>query len=289
MSCCSSSRDRKILNSRLNEYLNRKRRGKLRLPRKFLDLQTAMSKMSFAQIRQFAYLVTPERAVDHTIPKSVVDTIRLALPGYIWTVPGKTWDIANRVGTHRLGKEEWPRISRSLWPSTPSFVEMIEQSRRGKTPSGLWKPTAIKDSMQAFHVQDFPTVATRIVRQNIFGIRETVSVPDKFLNWFRRRGNILFLTVRHILPIGLVRFLLGQWIRNPFNLWLKVNCRFRHYLKLLKPPKWVVNLPTDWTFQFIGEVGVATLEPFNTEIDDEDSLLFAELMSSVRRNQAHPK
>jgi len=47
---------------------------------------------------------------------------------------------------------------------------------------------------------------------------------------------MLFLTVRYDVPIGLVRLLIGQWIRNPFSLWLRVNCRFKYYLKLHEPP-----------------------------------------------------
>lgn len=80
-------------------------------------------------------------------------------------------------------------------------------------------------------VHENHVLATRIVANNIVGIRSSVEVPRKFLGYFRYRQNFLILTVQHNLPIGLVRFLLGQWCVAPYSLWLRRAVLFKKFLK----------------------------------------------------------
>jgi hypothetical protein len=91
-------------------------------------------------------------------------------------------------------------------------------------------------------------LATRIVSSQIVGIRSSVEVPRKFLKYFRYRQNFLILVGRHALPAGLVRFLLGQWCKAPYSLWLRRAVLLRTFLKkvpisLLKAGRaWLTNL-----------------------------------------------
>lgn len=235
---CSSPDDRIFLYRRLNSYLNGRRRGSFKLPARFNELRTYVSGLTKGQVRGLVYLVRPSPPVERPLPKWAFDRVREAMPATLWSTVQMSFDsCARTVDTNRLSKRDVPRSAGALWPSSPSFTEMLEISRRGKTCSGLWKPkVSYKTHLSARDVKDSPKIATRIVTNNIVGIRPHVSVPPKFLRWFRYRDGILFLTVRYNVPIGLVRFLLGQWIRNPFNLWLRVNCRFKYYLKLQEPP-----------------------------------------------------
>lgn len=161
-------------------------------------------------------------------------------------------------------------------------------SRRGITASGLWKPTfGLKDHLSARDLRDCPQIATRIVTNNIIGVRPQVSVPAKFLRWFRYRDGILFLTVRYNVPIGLVRFLLGQWVRNPFSLWLRVNCRFKHYLKLHKPLEKssdpvLSDAESDSDNRQESSVGSAHLTPFVASTE-EDQAFHDELAAMLAR------
>jgi hypothetical protein len=74
-------------------------------------------------------------------------------------------------------------------------------------------------------------LATRIVSNNVVGIRSSVEVPKKFLKYFRYRQNFLILTVNYALPIGLVRFLLGQWCVAPYSLWLRRAVLLKKFLR----------------------------------------------------------
>jgi len=255
--CCTSRKDRNFLISRLTSFVNRTRRGGLSLPPRFRTLEARLSNWTRGEIRQLMYAVRPDASADHRLSKSMVDTIRRDFPGMIWTTTNQINSMANRVDIHRLGKRQYPRISRSIWPSTPTISEVVGMARCGISTRGLWKvPIGRNGRMELRHVRDCPAVATRIVSDNIIGIRDCVSVPPAFRLWFRQRAGMLFLCVRHKLPIGLVRFLISQWITNPFSLWLKVNCRIKQYLKLYDSPKWVVGSPSNWFYQSNGRLGL---------------------------------
>jgi hypothetical protein len=80
-------------------------------------------------------------------------------------------------------------------------------------------------------VSENPHLAKRIVANAIVGIRSSTEVPEKFRKYFRYRWNFLILTVNYALPIGLVRFLLGQWCVKPSSLWLRRAVSFKKFLK----------------------------------------------------------
>jgi hypothetical protein len=262
---CADRRDRNVLIGRLNYYLNGRRRGKLNLPSRFQKLEDALRNETRGVIRQMMYTVKPEASADHRAPSSVVSAVRAIAPGHVWTSTNLVRTMVNRVDTHRFDKKRWPRGSRSAWPSTPSISEMVAMARCGYTTSGLKKVNIGRsDHMKPRHVQEDLAVATRIVSNNIIGIRDCITIPAPFRHWFRAHSGILFLVVRYNLPAGLVRYLIGQWIKNPFSLWLSVNCRFKQYLKLLDAPKWVVGDPCNWFYQLNGRLeprrGSKTLE-----------------------------
>lgn len=225
--------ERKFLTGRIHAYAFGLRRGNFKLPSRFSDLVGEISKLARSELREMLFRVKPDLAVDCAALRSTFDYANRVLTRSIWRPSSNLLDdCARRVDTHRLDQRSWPRNPRQVWPSTPSVTELIAMSRRGISTSGLWTPPClVKDHAR---VQDLSTdlgLATRIVSQNIVGIRSTVSVPRKFLPWFRYRSGILFLTVRSSIPAGLVRLLLREWIVGPYNLWLRVNCRLKYYLR----------------------------------------------------------
>lgn len=231
---CGSEEERIFLHRRIRSYLFNGRRGRFRLPSRFRDLEAEVLKMTKSQLREVLFSVRPDRVLDCELSSFTVGLAESVLPNCIWRPPKQSLDaLARRVDTPRLAKRDWPRNPRSLWPSFPSISEMAAMSLQGKTCTGLWRPRLTTPNCLSWkHVRDSRTTATRIVRQNIVGIRSTVSVPGQFLPWFRYRYGFLILSVRHRIPIGLVRFLLGQWKTCPYNLWLQVPCRLKYYLRL---------------------------------------------------------
>jgi len=235
---CRSEEERKFLIGRVRNYAFSHRRGNLKLPLKFRDFLAEVSKFTKSKLREVIYKVKPGLSVECRMLRSTFDFANRVLTRRIWRLSGSlAEDCARRVDTHRLNKRDWPRNPRSLWPSSPSLTEVIAMSRSGKVPYGIWTPPKLViDHPRLRDVSDNLRLATRIVSQNVVGIRSTVTVPRKFLPWFRYRSGILFLTVRYAIPAGLVRFLLGHWKRNPFNLWLNANCHLKHYLRLTRNP-----------------------------------------------------
>lgn len=141
-----------------------------------------------------------------------------------------------RLAVKPLESERWPSDPLGpSWPSFPSITEWMEMLRRGLDP--FRSEEVIPPGHAGFtrvsrgELHDNHVLATRIVSNNIVGIRSTIKVPRKFLKYFRYRQNFLILTVRHNLPIGLVRFLLGRWIKAPYSLWLRRAVLLKSYLR----------------------------------------------------------
>lgn len=231
---CRSEEERIFLIGRIRRYAFGRRRGKLSLPSRFSDLVDEVSNSSKAQIRQMIFEVKPEISVESRLKQSTFDYANRVLPRCIWRFSGSiSEDCARRVDVHRLAKKDWPRSARSLWPSSPSVSELIGMSRAGKVPVPLMRyPKVVLDPPTVRDLSFDLKLATRIVSDNVIGIRSSVFVPRMYHSWFRYRDGILFLTVRYSIPAGLVRFLLGEWKKCPFNLWLKVNCRLKYYLRI---------------------------------------------------------
>jgi len=122
------------------------------------------------------------------------------------------------------------------WPSFPSIPEWMEMLRKGLDPFGRAElELPLGDSgytrVSRGEVHSNYVLATRIVSNVIVGIRSCVEIPAKFRGHFRYRQNFLILTGHYALPIGLVRFLLGQWCKSPFSLWLRRQCTLKQYLR----------------------------------------------------------
>lgn len=227
-------RDRKILYSRLNQYLNGPRRGRLRLPANFPPEVRRLSDMSKAHIRRSQFWVKPKTEFFHRLPRSAEKYLRQMAPGKIWTSMGNVpIQKANSVAVKRLNKSYVPRVSRSSWPSCPSFSEMMYMSRSGigNPVHDNFRNLKVRNHLVPRDIHDNRDLATRIVRRQIVGIRYEMEVPRKFLKYFRYRDGFLILSVRHCLPIGLVRFLLSQWITCFTSLWLVEPVRFKIFLK----------------------------------------------------------
>lgn len=226
--------DRNILFQRVSAYLRAKRGGRLRLPLHFPPEVKRLCELSKAQLAQCVYRFNANDTLQHRVKRSVLEHAKRVIPGGIWSrQSGADSHWANVAGSHRLRKTDWPRSTRSLWPSTPSVFELLEMSRKGVLHLGRddTPRPRVENALSRQLVSDNIRLATDIVAKYIVGIRSSVEIPEKFLRYFRYRDGFLILTVRWSLPPGLVRKLLSQWILAPFNLWLKDNCSFRNFLK----------------------------------------------------------
>lgn len=265
MQALPRSGDRIVLFNRIRFFLSdRRRRGRLRLPAYFPREVLRLRELTKRQLASTVYWVKPNTSVSQRLSKTLFDHIRRGFPGILWNSPRKVLEhMANAVGTLRLRKTDWPGISRYRWPSTPTFSEMLAMSRRGYSVHGLDRVRiVVKGHITYKQVQDDLRLATKIVSKNIIGIRSSCTVPAKFLRWFRYRNGFLILSVRYRLPSGLVRFLIAQWLRCPYSLWLKEPCPFKIFLNR--------HTPTD----YVREVVVSPALPLqqSAEPQEESSL-----------------
>jgi len=232
-----SEADRVKLVRRIRTFVYSRRRGKLRLPRHFPQEVLRLSELTKRQLRDMLYWVKPNQAIECRMDHATFDRIARDFPGILWNAPKKVLGhIGNLVGVNRLGLQDWPRRSRGAWPSTPSITELTEMSRLGLVSPGLDNNRiTVHNCITSRQMSDDIRLATRVVKANIVGIRSTVKVQEEFLPNFRYRRGFLILTNRYCIPAGLVRYLLSQWKRNPFNLWLKENCRLKIFLSRHTP------------------------------------------------------
>lgn len=77
-----------------------------------------------------------------------------------------------------------------------------------------------------------------ILRENLLGIRMGADVPSKYFGYFRRRWGFLILTSGR-LPTGLIRYLIGKWLTDPYSLWLAERKGLRQFLRSL--PETIVS------------------------------------------------
>jgi hypothetical protein len=227
--------DRELLSRRLRSFLTSRRRGNLKLPARFPRELDALTKMTKSQLRARMFRVTPRTSLYHHVSRDVVRWSAQVIPGGIWSRCSKVdHHMANVVGAARLGKTQWPRITRNEWPSTPTVSELLEMSRRGVKHHGMRKPSyTVPNCATRKLLSDDIRAATKVVSKNILGIRSSEEVPRSYLKYFRYRDGFLILTVRWCMPAGLVRFLLARWQIAPTSLWLVENCRLKYYLRTL--------------------------------------------------------
>ncbi|BCH36645.1 hypothetical protein [Aspergillus lentulus narnavirus 1] len=139
----------------------------------------------------------------------------------------------NVQGTYRLDPGSWPRdeINRPLWPSSPTLNEWLEMVRQGDSPCDKGRPSGKTVRVSRSEQASNALLTKRICTRHIIGIRSDVEVPQKFLGYFRYRQGFLILTAPYSLPIGLARWLVGLWCRDPHSLWLEWFGTLKQYLR----------------------------------------------------------
>lgn len=227
--------DRNLLRQRLSVRLNGARRGRLRLPLHFPREVRSLTELTKSQLREATSPLPVGGSINYRIPDSVVNYVHQVLPGgHVRTVREDhfvhTWQKAK---SKTLPYSDWPRLEmRPAWPSSPTVPELLEMSRRGITSRPIQQ--SAYPAKYRIHLSEYNSNAVlraKIIATNVVGIRSDVKVPTKWLSYFRYRLNFLILTNSYKMPIGLVRFLTGQWARNPHNLWLQDKTSFKMFLK----------------------------------------------------------
>jgi len=246
----TSRSDRALLVRRLTLKLTGARRGRLRLPDHFPEVVRRLSDMTNSQLRDTVHWVKPNDGVNYLLNKQVVNYIHQVMPGgYIRTVnTNPRVHVRQQAAVRPLPASDWPRLeTRAAWPSSPTVVELLAMSRRGLTPLPL-----IKSATPAFHristayFNSNVELRAKVISHQIVGIRSDIEVPRRFLGYFGYRWGFLILTSRYSLPAGLVRFLTGQWIRNPHNLWLREKYSFKRFLKKTDFRTFCSPIPGPW-------------------------------------------
>jgi len=227
--------DRELLSARLSAKITGARRGRLYLPSYFPAEVRALSNMTTSQLRNSVYWFKASDGARYRLKKSTVNFIhQIKIDGYIRTGYGSS-SVHKRQSelSKILPESDWPRLgTRAAWPSSPTFVEMLAMSRRGHTPLPVNRGSCrASRPITLAHFNSSAEVRAQIVSRQIVGIRSDVKVPEKYLGHFRYRWGFLILTGAYRMPIGLVRFLTGQWIRNLHNLWLREKTPFKKFLK----------------------------------------------------------
>jgi len=242
--------DRALLRTRLLNKLTGRRRGRLYLPQHFPREAHALSELTTGQLRNSVYRFKACDSARYTIDDRVRNFVHRVFPdGQIRTVSGNfTAHFRQSRIAKRLPESDWPRLgTRPAWPSSPSLVEVMTMGRSGKVPEPLVKfREPVKHRISKAEFQRNADLRCRIVATNVVGIRSDVKVPDQWLGYFRYRWNFLILAVPYNLPRGLVRFLIGQWIRCPHNLWLQDKCTFRTFLKSTDRARFPRGRPGPW-------------------------------------------
>jgi len=225
--------ERKIFRDRLLLKLTGERRGRLRLPLSFPKEIRELSELTTGQLRHAVYRVCSSYGSHYVIDHRIVRYIQQVLPGVCRLVrPNVDLHAWQSRVAKPLKSEDWPRLgARPAWPSSPTFNEMLEMQRAGLQPISMLRPPVRLGHVTVSEFNDNAGLRARLVAKQVVGIRSDVGLPRIFLDRFRYRRGFLILTVRYNLPAGLVRFLTGQWIRNPHNLWLREKVSFKHYLK----------------------------------------------------------
>jgi hypothetical protein len=225
---------RETLFKRLRNFAYTNRRGRLRLPTYLPAKVRGLLDLSKAQIRRILYWVKPSTGMAWTLDKRTHQFVSRLSTVPIWNRRSEPdCHMAHRVGLPRLCKRDAPSSGRDLWPSAPSFTEMLEMVRRSVSLLSVHASPrhTVQNCMTRRDLSDNIRLATRIVAHNIVGIRSTVEIPEVWLPWFRYRQGFSILSVRFKIPAGLVRFLLAIWKTQSTNLWLVDHCSLKYYLR----------------------------------------------------------
>lgn len=227
-----TGKQRALLSLKIGQYLSRKRRGRLNLPDGFPPSVAKLADMTRGQVSEWAYYYNGSMSARGLVTPVTSGYLHRVAPGKIWTRTTASVCEGQSEVVKRLPRKHEPRISGTVWPSTPDIFEILEMSRRGiVSPAQDKAPITVKDCINRRAVSDDIRLATALVRQQIVGVRRSIEVPRKFLGHFRTCHDFLILTGRYSIPAGLVRFLIAQWVVTPTSLWLVSNCSFKCYLK----------------------------------------------------------
>jgi hypothetical protein len=242
--------DRRLLRHRILKKLYGVRRGKLRLPLHFPAEVRALSELTTGQLRETVYAFNADDGTDYYLDKTVVSYIHQVFPdGRIRTVHGDNsvhdWQSKR---CKPLSKHDWPRLeTRPAWPSSPTLPESWAMARNGQVARPL--QTRTNPAKRRIMLSEFNSnidLAKRIIATNVVGIRSDIKIPSKYLGYFRYRWNFLVLTGAYNLSSGLARFLAGQWMRNPHNLWLQDKTSFKTFLKKTDRARFPCFQPGPW-------------------------------------------
>jgi hypothetical protein len=226
--------DRVLLCTRIFRKISGTRRGRLYLPSYLPAEVRVLSKLSTAQLRRCIYPPLEDDTNLRCLSHETVDYVHRVFPGgRLRTVdPDISVHVRQRKAVKPACESDWPRLgTRAAWPSSPTFAEMLAMGLRGETPLPMQKPLPAINRLRLSEFNSSVALRARLISKQVLGIRSDIEVPKKFLVHFRYRWNFLILAAPYNLPAGLVRFLTGQWIANPHNLWLREKCSFKNFLK----------------------------------------------------------
>lgn len=242
--------DRRLLRHRIAQKLSGARRGRLRLPLHFPSEVRKLTELTTSQLRKTVYAFRADDSTGNTVDHCVVDFARRVVPdGRLRTVRGdNAVHVRQSNMVHPCKISDWPRLgTRPAWPSSPTIKESLVMARKGLVAPPLQIGVMpAKRRITLSEVKSNADLRARIIATNVVGIRSDVKVPDKYLGYFRYRWSMLLLTCSYHMPIGLVRFLTGQWIRCPHNLWLQDKTSFKNFLKKTDRTRFPCFQPGPW-------------------------------------------
>jgi len=226
-------KERNLFQNRLFMKLSGLRRGRLLLPQDFPSEVRALSKLSTGQLRHAVYRVCSAYSPNYVLNYRIVRYINQVYPGLCRTVrPNMVHHVWQSGVAKPLRTEDWPRLAtRSAWPSSPTFNEMLEMQRGGLQPLPMMRCRETPGHTSLKEFNENVKLRARIIAKQIIGIRSDVKISSKYLDRFRYGRGFLILTAPFNLPTGLVRELAGQWIRNPHNLWLREKVSLKNFLR----------------------------------------------------------
>lgn len=245
-----SRSDRVLLMRRLVAKLTGARRGPLKVPDHFPEVVKRLSRLTKSQLRDTVYWCHTNERTDYSLNQRLISYIRQVQPGGCIRTVNRNLSVHLRQSelVKPLPVSDWPRLgTRAAWPSTPTLIESLEMGRRGLAPEPIKTVREpVKYRITRAHFNSDVGMRARLISHQIVGIRSDIEVPKKFLGYFSYRWEFLILSVRHNLPAGLVRFLTGQWIRNPHNLWLREKYSFKNFLKKTDHRAFGSQIPGPW-------------------------------------------
>lgn len=141
-----------------------------------------------------------------------------------------------RLGVLPLSKSLWPRRDgRSLWPDIKTPKELclsLLLGRNDKPSKELYGCHVKRVKYTIKQANEDISLLEAILCENLLGVRMGSEVPSKYFGYFRRRWGFLILTSSR-LPTGLIRYLIGKWITDPYSLWLAERKSLRQFLSTL--------------------------------------------------------